>query len=437
MNCQNRHCPLKFSNHFVAKICVYLCFAVYMFLIHYPLPIQGDDALISPYAGVWDIGEHFFTLLHFNGKIFTDYLAFLFFHIPYTLWKVFNTAVFVLIALLLSYLLTDNTQRDAVLSCSLIAVFPMWYLGSAGYIATSTNYLYPIAGILIIACQLKDVCCSEKVNCWRHLLSLPVVAYILNQDQAACILVGGLLLLLLYSIFLTPNKSKQVISWVAGYFAVAFIGYVIMFLLPGHLNRMNNPVEMELYLPEFANWSIWQKLLRGYASTVANVFFYDTTLSVLFCFLLFVLCHYKGSLSDRVISVLPLCGFLLISAVGNQRFIQFDNNLPDLRPLSSFGGFVGFCFSVICLFSIVYSVCKVVSIKNRWLLLGLLILGAGSRLMMGFSATLYASSYRTFTYLMFALIGCCLLILRELKNLPNQSAYCSGAAGVIISLLLK
>ena len=256
---------------------------------------------------LWDLFSILRPLYHFNGKIFTDYLAFLFYHVPYVLWKVFNSAVFVLIVMLLVHLFTDKRPQAVLMTCALVMVFPLWYLGTAGYIATCTNYLYPLAGLLLIACQLKEVCSGKKVPLYRHFLLLPVMAYLLNQDQAACVLVGGLLLLWLYVVFVDP-KNKEIARCVAVYFFAALVGYIVLFLLPGHLNRMSSTTELELYLPEHANWSIGKKIYRGFTSTVAHVFFDDTTISVLFFFLLFLVCQEKGRLWCRVISVLPLCG---------------------------------------------------------------------------------------------------------------------------------
>ena len=435
---ENRLPPHKKTRFIAAAI--YACFGVYMFLCHLPLPIQGDDAsYFATIIGNRGFLEHLKILYHFNGKIFTDYLAFFFYHAPYLVFKTCNTGMFVLVAWMLTHLFTDKTPQSVLLTCALVMIFPLWYLGTAGYIATSTNYLYPLAGLLLIACQLKALCKGQKLPPYRHFLLLPVMAYLLNQDQAACILVGGLLLLLLYVSFLSP-KGKKIIGWVAAYFSVALVGYVLMFLLPGHLNRMSDPTEMKLYLPEFADWSIPKKIYRGFTSTFAHIFFDDSALSVLFFFILFLIAQEKGNFWCRIISILPLCGFLLAHMLGKERFVHFNyfyNVLAELKPLSSLGGLIGLGFSIVCLFSAVFTICKACSPSNRWLLLSLLILGGGSRVIMGFSPTIYASAQRTFTYLMFALSAGCLVLLQELKNIQANTLYYAGAAGMIMTLLQK
>ena len=408
---------------------IYLCFGLYMLLCHLPLPYCGDDAYLLPLVGNRGFGEHFRILYGYNGKIFTDFLAFVFYHGPYGLWKAFNAVVFALLAVLLTRLFAEGRPLNALISCLIAAVFPLGYLSSAGYIASSANYLYPLVGILLLACQVKDLWTGRPVHLLRHLLGIPVMAYVLNQDQAACILVGGLLLVLCGA--LLCRKEKNICLWLGGYFLVAAVGYGLMFIMPGHLNRMADPTEMNLYLPEFARWSLGKKLYRGYSSTVAQVFLQDARVCVLFFFLLFLLCQQHSRLC-RVLSALPLCGFLGLKLVGKDRFLVYYHYMPDLKPLSSLGGVAGLLFCTGCLAIMVYCICRCVSGQNRWLLLGMLVLGAGSRLMMGFSATIYASSVRTFTYLFFSLLMGCMILLREMK----ETRY-AGMAGVMLALLLN
>ena len=63
-----------------------------------------------------------------------------------------------------------------------------------------------------------------------------------------------------------------------------------------------------------------------------------------------------------------------------------------------------------------------------------MILGAGSRLMMGLSATIYASQQRTFTYLLFSLLAISLLLVQEMKTKKSQII---GTVGILLALLLQ
>lgn len=418
-------------NNALCKLLIYGIFALFMLLKHLPLAYCGDDAYLLPLVGVRSFEEHFVELYRYNGKIFTDFMAFLFYHLSYSLWKAFNTGVFVAVALLLVQLFTQNTPADVLAVCALVAIFPLGYLGTAGYIATCANYLYPFLGLLLVAWQLRHLLQKNTHPAWQ-LLSLPVMAYVLNQDQAACILVGGLLLCLCAC--LLQHESKRITGWIAGYFLVALAGYAVMFCLPGHLNRMTDTLEMELYLPEFAGWSLPKKLYQGYTSTVANVLFYHNTPTILLYFLVFLLCQRRCTMPYRILSALPL-GIFLGMQLENGHILTLSHSMPELKPLTAFNGIAGLALSVLCLGCLVITLWKCVRKENRYRLLGLLLLGAGSRLMMGMSATLYASSFRTFTYLLFCLIACCLILLQEMKEEQTVHMHNAGIAVILLALL--
>ena len=66
----------------VCKALIYGFFTVFMLLQHLWLPMYGDDAYLLPLVGVRSIPEHFAELYRYNGNIFTDFTAFLFYHFP-------------------------------------------------------------------------------------------------------------------------------------------------------------------------------------------------------------------------------------------------------------------------------------------------------------------------------------------------------------------
>ena len=421
------------SSHRMLRAGIYGIFGIYMLLCHLPLPFYGDDAYLLPLVGARGFWEHFQILYGYNGKIFTDFSAFCFYHLPYGVWKIFNCAVFMLVALLIVRIFTENRPRDVLITCALVAIFPLSYLGTAGYIATCCNYLYPFTGILLVALQMKDLFAGKTIGAVRHLLLAPVMAYTLNQDQAACILTGGLFLLTLSCAFFRPH-NKKLLCYVGAYFLVSAIGYGLMFIMPGHLSRMASTLEMELYLPEYATWSIGQKLYRGYSSTVAQVFFNDTSVCLLFFFLLGILCQEKGTLTHKLLSFLPPVGMLVVELVGAKTFLRFQSEMPDLRPLSTLNGLVGLLFASGSLVIMVYLLCRCVRGYPKFLMLGILLLGAGSRLMMGFSATIYASQQRTFTYFLFSLLICSLMLLKEMQTKKSQVF---GYVGILLTFLFS
>ena len=73
--------------------------------------------------------------------------------------------------------------------------------------------------------------------------------------------------------------------------------------------------------------------------------------------------------------------------------------------------------------------------EHKLFLTLLLVLAAGTREMMGFTATIYASSYRTFTFFLYAVIICCLIILNELEEKIEDKHLWYMGLGAIAALL--
>ena len=408
----------KKINHEQIYTClIYLAFAVLIFIKHIPMSYVSDDMVMA--LGVVDesLWEHFVLRYFQNGRICTDVLANVFYRMPMMVWKVFDTGVYVAIAMLLSYLFTKNTYKCVLVTCVLISLYPFEYLSSAGYIATSTNYVYTILGILLILVPIKRNFSGQKVPVFMHIISFVSMIYVTNHDQTAMVLIGGLLLSVLYAYRMKDHSC----SILKVYLIVAICMYIFMFFMPGHINRMNSTAEMEYWLPQYAEWSFLEKLYHGYSATVAQLIFNNEVLFILFLCLLFVLALKSGGMIHKIIGFIPLSVIFFVNIVGRDKFVHYDFVLPDLLPLThSTWSWVPLTLSIIVIFCVFYTVCQcVTTYTHKMLMLLLLVLAAGSREMMGFSATIYASSYRTFTVFLYCLMVCCLLLVQEFNSGKN------------------
>lgn len=398
------------------KCIIYTFFAFLILIIHIPMTYVADDLMMAP--GVTDetLWEHFVTRYLYNGRICTDVLANAFYRVPMVVWKVFDTGIYVVIAMLISYLFTKNTYKEVLAVCGLILLFPFDYLSTAGYICVSTNYVYTILGILLILVPIKSTLDGVRVSVWGHIVSLFSIFYVTNHDQTAIVLIGGLFLYLIY--VKTMKADKKLVHIIVGYFLASVCCYIFMFFMPGHINRMTSTVEMETWLPEYAEWTFVKKVYHGYTSTVAHIMYNNVKLFCLFCLLLFLVALQQKSVKNKLVAFIPVGAMLFVNVIGKQYFIHFDFVLPELLTLGEhIWNIVPLLLSGVILICIFYTVCTAVDKNtNKWLLILLLTLAAGSREMMGFSATIYASSYRTFTFFLYALIVCCLILLEELRR---------------------
>jgi hypothetical protein len=249
--------------------------------------------------------------------------------------------------------------------------------------------------------------------------------YAANQEQSACVLIG---LLTVYALFLTvTGKENKKIFLIDIYTLIcSCIGFALVCLSPGHIVRTKT-VEGTFCVPGYADWSAATKIFKGYTTTVANLLYYPTWIYVMLCVLVCVLGMLNGKRIVKGIAAIPLLFCLgsyniwshLFAYYPEYGFAMMDLNtyhnlaftvLTSLLPL--------ILFLIICI--TVISSCE--SKVDGGTIVLLLSVGLASRVMMGFSPTLFGSSFRTFTYLLLLMQVDCILIFKEIQKKNNKMA---------------
>lgn len=419
------------------KVLICLAFSFFMFLLHYPLGYVGDDVIMGPGVDQYTLWSNFVWHWESNGRIITDVFANIWYRFPSMMWwKVFDTGVFLVIALLFARIFTKNTWKDVGICCVLTLLFPFIYMESAGYIATTGNYLYPLFCVLLITLHLTYVREGRKVSKWVYVSTVLSLIYATNHDQTGIALVAGLLM---YFIYLKVTKADQRLTKNTGIiFGSATTLYILNFFIPGHINRMQDTEAMLQWFPEYADWTLLDKIYRGYSTTVANLFFNNVKLFLLFTFLLMLLALKQKCNWVKLIGFLPFGLTLLDDFAYSARFIYYYPycyQMPDLFPIQA--NPLPFILTVIALVSIFVTIWKCdISLDNKLLLTMLLVLAAGTREMMGLSFTIFASSFRTFTFFLFAIIACCIVILRIFEEDTEKKPFWYMGIGAMLALLL-
>jgi len=428
----------KYMNEKTIKFCIYLVFSIFFFWKHYFLEYVGDDLIMGPGVDTYSLWENFVWHWGYNGRIVTDVFANIWYRFPSMMWwKVFDTGVYVVLAMLITRIFTKNKWYHALVVCLLILVFPFVYMMSAGWIATSANYLYPFVGALVVVRMIKYVLEDQKIPKYMYLFTALAIIYTTNQDQTAVALLAGLLI---YLIYLHATKAeprlKKTTLWL---FLSSVFMYIAYFLLPGHLGRMTgeSTEEMDLWFPEYIEWTLGDKIFHGYTSTVANLFFNDVLTFTLFAGLLLVISLRQKNPLKIAVGCVPFLGIALSHYLDKGQFIYFFERsigMPELMPIEVFCfPFILSIIMLVCIFAAVWM--NLEKFENKLLITLLLVLGAGTREMMGFTATIYASSYRTFTFFLYAIVICCVILFNEMEEDPEHKHLWFMGIGAILPLL--
>ena len=417
---------------------VLLCFFAVILLKHLSMKIISDDKVnIEQFRD-----SSFLQAIRYryetNGRIFTDGAAYLFeVRVPFAVWKVFDSLVYAALAGLIACAMRFERVLEVMVTCAMLLAFPMEILNSAGWIATSTNYVYPVLCLLLALIPAYHVVTGRKTPWYLYPLAVFGVLYVTNHDQYACVIAGGLLVTLLYCLYLkrqghalAPGCLWSLLLWLI----ISVVSYLVQFMMPGHINRMNSTLEMETYLPQYAKWSFFEKVYRGFSSTVSWLFFSREKVVLILLMLLFLLGLGNKRKSVRVISAVPFACRLIIEWVGYRQFVVYKEvtfHAPEFGSLGKMKTLFALGLSILIITGIVLSIWFLLDRIPRFASLLLLLLGAGSREMMGFSPTIYASGYRTFTFMLFALIGCCLILWRQMWKSGDRIRMVAATAVIL------
>lgn len=422
------------------KPIIYICFGLLIFVLHIHMGYISDDMVnINSHTGI-----SFMDLVGIywesNGRFFTDVLANLLYRIPMALWKLGDTLVYIIMARIIVKVFTRDTKEDVIVVCAIMLMYPFSYLASAGYIATSANYIYPIFAILLALYALHCLKEEKKYAILYVVLSTVPILYASNHDQSAVVFSIGCMALLIYRFFKrdaldTANYRKINIA-ILYQFIICIFGYLLYFTSYGHQNRVDQ-LDGPFSIADYADWTLFDKLYTGYTSTVSELIFGFVAIYFVMCLFIFILGQMQKSKPIKIVCAVPLGFCVLEAATGYSYFVYTNDEMFHLTnlisPYHGWSGLLGLVISLVVIASIFISVQFIFrENKTRLIVTLLLILGCGSRGMMGLSATLYASSFRTFTMLLFTLIICTILMAIELLNKKNQKV--TGSVFSVIAL---
>ena len=322
----------KISHDLLPKIIIYIAFGYLMWTKHIEMIYISDDYVVASMVGGYTLWDYLKYLFYFNGRVMTDLFANFWYRYDMYYWKVFDTCIYILAAMLFTRIFTKNKWYHAFMTCALISYFPMSYLSSAGYVACSTNYFYPVVCILLILLPIKFLMEGKKVPVLTYPFTLLGIVYATNHDQSAIALLVGLLFFIAYHYI--KKSDKKLVHYSLVVFILSAIMYVIYFLLPGHLGRMTGGSISELYwLPEFANWTLFDKIYHGYTTTVSNLFYCDVFIFTIFSIILAVASLRQREPWKMFIGVFPFAGILISHNMGSTQFIYcpvYTYGMPEI-----------------------------------------------------------------------------------------------------------
>lgn len=409
---------------------MYLPFILFFAIIliwHFMLPRLGDDLAFSNMFHKYNI----FSFLVWRYETWTSRLLIEFFlaplsALPKIIWNFFDSIIFLLMAVLIPKIILNtekiNKKRLVIynsLSCIMVLIYIFTIsnaLYSAGYIASTLNYTWPLAfGLLHFYLVKRYIFTENNLSTGRKIVIYLIMGFALifaiNQEIMLVIVSGAYFFIILYCLY---NKVK-IPNPVFIMLFIIVLEFLSVYLSPG--NHARYIVSLSEF-PEYYKLTLVNKidlgttiLLKGialsyiFSYTLINLFFFG----ILGTYLYFIT-KKKISIIISLMPITVIITFWIMSLIGYMPVIEFliagvtksgllHSNLNHILVIS-------FIYGVI-IFSVVYSLIQIYKYKGRklsFVIFCLLLLGFSSQMMRGFSPNCWGSAQRWEIYYYFFII---------------------------------
>lgn len=343
------------------------------------------------------------------------------------LWKILDTLVTVIFIVNVSDMFgvgnEDGRLKSGIIFFFLIWLVPMESLYSAGWITTSMNYLWTLSFGSVALRPLMHLIKNEKCSTWENIVCPLCALYSANIEQTASILLGSYIVVGAYAVIVKKRKLSVICI-----VQLVIISALVVFSLTAPGNAVRNAAETERCFPEFAGLGTMDKLCMGFIES-AHYYLAAGHMQVCFIFaalsgILFLMAPKKWY--KKLTAFFPFAFYWFFGHIGKfllyggfmTRGLNIVGVLGENRQLPGLGMYdnAQVAFQVITYMAVF--ACVAVTIyfihgKTEETGLEMIILAAGfaSRVIMGFSPTLYASGDRT------ALFSSAAILIVTMRNM--------------------
>lgn len=391
-------------------------FAVFFFLlliVHLFLPLNwGDDKVFSAEAAL-PLSE----FLKGSSRILTDTMTYIFNKFNF-LWRLLNPCVLTFLLWVVSNLLSVTNHRLNIALC-LCLIYPSLVIVDAGFIATTVNYLWPVTFGLYALLIFQRIAAGHNPKWYILLTGIPAIIFSVNMEQMSAVLTACFSIGCIYLF----GVKKKFHLYPLFELAVSIAGLLYAYF--GNTAQDNSRMirETARYFPDFAQLGLLQKAELGYASTMYCLtcefrfaFFAFAAFNV---FLIVMAFRKRLCIRARVTAVIPLAFSIICATVNTVKPFEFIKHFRVDKAEYLFSPLFDILYLGV-LVCVLYTVSQLM--KNRLLTLKIytvLAAGIASRMLMGFSPTVWASGYRTFCIMFLSFIITASIILNTERTAPE------------------
>jgi hypothetical protein len=387
-------------------------YSVLIGIFFYLTPLINDDVMnlhtkkLYSISGILhQVGHMYFT---WSNRIFINPVMYIMTTLlPKVIFaSITGIVVYCILLFLNQQFNAQNGYRLNITFLIILSLFPFLELATAGWIATTVTYLWPL-GALALAVILSD-------RPIALVISFILFLWGLNNEQLCAIMI---LVLMYYFIahFIRHSKPHNPKIWLMT--GAAIINLIIVLVCPGNVNR--KAVETIQWFPGFDQLNIINKLDLGIITTIQHYLFGFNLIFIVLTIVIFAITIKR----HPIIGALP---FIIVVITNFLTLLVKEPPKVALTPLNgviatmSKTGMIQYIIALAWLFAMGYLLYKIDSE-----LLFLLLIGFIGHILIGISPTVYASATRTFVFTDAIIIYIIIKLIQMSWDHVNWSSYWS------------
>ncbi|MBO5485062.1 MAG: hypothetical protein J6K58_06650 [Lachnospiraceae bacterium] len=344
---------------------------------------------------------------HWSSRTVIELLLIIVSAMPQIVWHILDLLSVLLIGYSLSVLVDIKDELVKYLCIfTMILMYPVIQMSSAGWIATTLNYSWVLAAGLYTLSIIKRIHCGVQISKVSYALGIVASIYAMNHEQ-----MDVFMFLTIGVILIMEVAEKCLKKSLIPFMVINGVEIIYIATCPGNAER--KIVETEAYFTDYLNYNFLDKINLGFSTTM-NSFFESIDLMALVFFLLLAYLTLKSNEKAvyKVLSIVPISYYVIRFAFPNTRLLSslklsglfsscMEGKVSDITEES----WKALIMMTVIVISVVVSYFVLLKKSNNRLILLIAFLAAvATRIILGFSASVFMSDERTLIYLCFGFI---------------------------------
>ena len=187
---------------------IFALFILQLFLTIFITPNKYDDkTFLESVTGTTIfsyIGPRYFN---WTSRFIIEYVLCFVLKTSKYLWILIEALMVALAGYSISRLfIKENKSQNNIMLLFMMLLYPLNVMNSAGWAATTVNYMWPLATCLFALIPIRKIWDGEKIKIWEYFLYTIALIFAGNQEQTCSILCGTYILFTILMIL----KNKKI-----------------------------------------------------------------------------------------------------------------------------------------------------------------------------------------------------------------------------------